>query len=903
MIQIPGYVIRSEIGRGGMATVFRAVQTSLDREVALKVMSPTMVSDPSFSRRFLQEARTLASLSHPNIVAVYDVGVTPEQLHYFSMQLLPGGDFLKRIQASASEVEIVRVLLGVARALGFAHQRGFVHRDVAPGNILFDAAGTPVLTDFGIARALTQTSRITNAGVSVGTSHYMSPEQARGGDVDGRSDIYSLGAVSFEALTGKPPYDGDDGFAIAYAHVFEPVPKLPNNLSHWQTFIERAMAKDPKQRFVDMVEVQQALSELASVLGWSDSQSVMTSNQNNLNANTLPIAQAIPKEVLAAGATSNSIQMSPKQTPDVAANSALDHPINHNQKNTGESFNKSASTPPVTQAENKQIVAVPKPPTVKAPAAKASPANQEAAIADSNQIDRARAPAKTVPVVTAETQVKAAPRKNINPAMWLVPTVVALLAVTTWFVYKKFILPLDQQSDSTNASMSSETENNSASIDVGMSKSIDAATTSSVENVDSSLPVTSNGADANLIAGDGLNTTVDPNAIPDPSSEDSATVSLDPVADLLSLAQKDLAALRLTYPPTRNAYERYKAALKLDPQSLVAKQGLVDVAASLLKVAEARIKSNRVNDAVGVLKRAEEIASELPEGAKIVSAANTRRQTEINNASAEALAAEKSGQLEQAIAAWQRALLFDTKLKAAQDGLTRIAAVQKTPKPKRELVGPEMVNLDLGGKKIAVSKTEISVAQFRKFWDERGSRVRASRPSCRDREGVFRSSKSRQWNDPGFSQSGSSPVVCVNAQDAIEYANWLSQKTGQKYRLLNEGEWRRLAQRAPSAKDCKGNIADKQFDKTFGEKDAFTCDDGFAYTAPVGQFAGGADGIFDLTGNVREWVRCGSDCKGYAAMGSAWNSDKRNSAEYARATFMSDVASNTIGFRVARESE
>ena len=251
MIDIPGYSIKREIGAGGMASVYLAVQTSLEREVALKVMAPALAADPAFSKRFLQEARMLASLAHPNIVAVYDVGVTPGQAHYFSMQYLPGGDFADRVQRGLDERELTLTLAGVARALGYAHQRGYVHRDVAPGNILYDASNNPVLTDFGIALAAASSSRITSAGFSVGTSHYMSPEQARGGDVDARSDIYSLGVLAYYGLVGKPPYEGTDGFAVAYAHVFEPIPRLPADKAHWQPLIDRALAKDPKDRYAD----------------------------------------------------------------------------------------------------------------------------------------------------------------------------------------------------------------------------------------------------------------------------------------------------------------------------------------------------------------------------------------------------------------------------------------------------------------------------------------------------------------------------------------------------------------------------------------------------------------------------------------------------------------------------
>jgi serine/threonine-protein kinase PpkA len=260
VIDIPGYLIRREIGAGGMASVHLALQTSLDREVALKVMSPALAADPTFSKRFLQEARMLASLAHPNIVAVYDVGVTPGQLHYFSMQYLPGGDFAARVARGIDERELTQTIAGVAKALGYAHQRGYVHRDVAPGNILYDANSNPVLTDFGIALAATSGSRITSTGFSVGTSHYMSPEQARGGDVDLRSDIYSLGVLCYYGLAGKPPYDGADGFAVAYAHVFEPIPRLPADQAHWQHLIDRALAKDAKDRYADTEEFLDALA-------------------------------------------------------------------------------------------------------------------------------------------------------------------------------------------------------------------------------------------------------------------------------------------------------------------------------------------------------------------------------------------------------------------------------------------------------------------------------------------------------------------------------------------------------------------------------------------------------------------------------------------------------------------
>jgi len=176
------------------------------------------------------------------------------------MQYLPGGDFKSRVERGLGERELTLSLAGVASALAYAHKRGYVHCDVAPGNILYDANANPVLTDFGIALASSSGTRITSSGFAVGTSHYMSPEQARGGDVDARSDIYSLGVLAYFGLTGEPPFDGADGFAVAYAHVFEPIPRLSPERAHWQPLIDRALAKNPAERYADMDEFLDAMA-------------------------------------------------------------------------------------------------------------------------------------------------------------------------------------------------------------------------------------------------------------------------------------------------------------------------------------------------------------------------------------------------------------------------------------------------------------------------------------------------------------------------------------------------------------------------------------------------------------------------------------------------------------------
>ncbi|MEM9532008.1 MAG: serine/threonine-protein kinase [Pseudomonadota bacterium] len=264
-VHIPGYSLETEIGRGGMAVVYSAMQESVERRVALKVMSRVLLVDTTFSERFMREAKIAANLYHPHIVAVHDVGVYDEQ-HYIAMEYLSGGDLAVRCGDNIQLVSTVRVVREIASALHYAHSKGFVHRDVKPENILFREDGGAVLTDFGIARAVNSATQMTKTGAVVGTPQYMSPEQARGKDLDGRSDLYGLGIVFHEMLTGRVPFEGNDSVAVGIQHVTEPVPRLPDKLEYIQPVLERFLAKHPDDRYqsggealVDLKQLEQRL--------------------------------------------------------------------------------------------------------------------------------------------------------------------------------------------------------------------------------------------------------------------------------------------------------------------------------------------------------------------------------------------------------------------------------------------------------------------------------------------------------------------------------------------------------------------------------------------------------------------------------------------------------------------
>jgi serine/threonine-protein kinase len=256
------YEILEELGRGGMAIVFRARERELDREVAIKVLPFSLGFDAEFVERFQREARTAARLEHPHIIPIYRVGNTGRVI-YFVMKLLRGESLSEVLEKGGAvpPKEIKRILAQTAGALGYAHKNEIVHRDIKPDNIMFDETGHAILTDFGIAKAATGT-RLTGTGMSIGTPHYMSPEQARAQPLDGRSDLYSLGVVAYQCLTGSVPFDGEDSFAIGYKHIMEdlPEPDLPT-AEHRELFqaIRRMMAKSQDDRF-------QSADELVAVL-------------------------------------------------------------------------------------------------------------------------------------------------------------------------------------------------------------------------------------------------------------------------------------------------------------------------------------------------------------------------------------------------------------------------------------------------------------------------------------------------------------------------------------------------------------------------------------------------------------------------------------------------------------
>lgn len=787
-----------------MASVYLALQTSLDREVALKVMAPALAADPSFSKRFLQEARMLASLAHPNIVQVYDVGVTQGQLHYFSMQYLGGGDFTQRIRGGIAERDLVRILGGVTNALGYAHQRGYVHRDVAPGNILFDVNDTPVLTDFGIARALSQGARITSAGISIGTSHYMSPEQARGGDVDARSDLYGLGVLTWFGLTGRPPYEGADGFAVSYAHVFEPIPRLPTAQAHWQPLIDKALAKDPAQRY-------QTADEFIAALNALELRAAAT-NPDEQEAPTRTIKRDSFNPVPRVGDAPTSIGVLPSMEESLTARK-VDAVVPEVARRGGLSWAIAMIGLLLIVGVGYALLSAPK----------------RHVDESSSIVDRAdRAPVQSMPVVQPETN---------KPAQG-----------------EEIATPIQEVAD----------------------------------------PGAPEASEPDLLSGEEL-----------PLDLSKVPTVIDPVAELIRLGRNDLGAQRLMNPPRINAFERFSTALRIDPKSTKARQGIVDAAQAYLDLADKAWAAQDQGEFLVYLSKVAEVAGSIPEGAALVKTAQARRMREVDTYLADADLAVVRWDKAAAKSAYEKVLQLDPGNNKAREGLRSVDRIGAPGFVFRDKAGPELV---VTSATLAFARRATTRGEFANWWRAAGQRQFAGKESsCRDRESVFRSSRKRTWQDPGITQDDRHPVVCVSFAQAQAYAAWLSKESGQRYRLPTPVEWEQVARSAPAGSCTTANLADKAFKRVYDSKAGSECDDGHAATAPVGSFPA-VSGLLDIDGNVREWVAaCGKSaplsagCRDHGTRGRGWLSAADKESVTQTDSYADDVSLNSLGFRLVRE--
>ncbi|MGH8028521.1 MAG: bifunctional serine/threonine-protein kinase/formylglycine-generating enzyme family protein [Arenimonas sp.] len=752
MPEIPGYRVMRRIGRGGMSHVYLGVQVSLDRQVAIKVMSPEALTDEVSKQRFEGEARTIAKLEHPCIVGIHEVGRTPQGLMYYVLPYLAKGHLGQR-DFTNDEPRAIEVLKALLSALEYAHARGIVHRDVKAENVLFDNADRPLLTDFGIALSKRDTTRITTAGLALGSGGYMSPEQARGEAVDGRADLYSVGVLAHELITGRLPYLSSDPLALALMHAQDPIPRLPAEKKHWQPFIDRAMAKSPDNRFRNAQQMFSALLQMANkqpVSGHTGKGVATAAVPTEWKRPALIVGLAVVGLVLLVAA---GMQWRARQ------------------------------------ADTDFYVGQPPAPTTPA-----------------------TTPEPAAPVVVAPPPVAANPPPAAPPQPVVEPAVVPVV-----------VPPPD------------------------------------------TTPVVAAGALFASVAATSSVTALD---------YDPAV----PGAREISWARRQLAHNRLSTPAGDNAMDSLLGARKLSPADpalpALADQVIDGVGRAITDaIAAGKYKSVASNYA-----RAQKFAKDLGrlEG-KAWTGLRASLPPLLVTRLEKATRAYDTGGIE---AAKKLAGVLEVPQALLEPAWT---ASGNLPKPGQVIAGegPATVLVNNAGTPLAFMRQEVTRGDYARF----ASATRRPAAKCRNRLAPI-NIKKRNWSDPGFAQGDSHPVVCVSFADAAAYAQWLTQRTGESYRLPTNAEWRRIAS-FPTGDACRGGHID--------------CGDNKG-TAPASQGPTSPLGLTGAHGNAREWLLdCAGGCGKHLVAGIGWRDNARGVEPTRSSGFDADTGFDDVGIRLVRE--
>ena len=780
-LKIPGLRIISKIGEGGMSVVYLAEQVSLKREVAVKVMKLEVANNELDVQRFKHEAKTIAHLDHPNIINIYNIGQTSNGEVYFTMPYLNHGDFSNYILED--EQEFIQLLQSVCDGLAYAHDRGIVHRDIKPENLLFDKFGNVRIADFGIAISKDGT-RMTKEHQIVGSAQYMSPEQARSLKVDVHTDIYSLGIVIYERLTGRVPFDSDESISILVNHVSMEPPKLSTKMRHWQPLIDKCLAKSPGHRFQSMAELKSALGKIPVNSLQRTNSSIQNALAHDIGKHLKWFAPSLLSLLLIA------VYLFNKEKPSVSTN-----------------------TVKVVQAVEQ---------------------DQEVSPKITEQI-KITAPIETSePLVSEET--------------------------------------IQQNEGDTNQNSGQNSENIIAN---------------SFENI----------AQEESLAE--LEQQAEPANIPISDITSDTTEAEDKEIDtesLLVMAFQNIEDYQLSKPAKNNATDQLLQVLSTQPENSKALEGIEIIGKKYFSLIGSAIRKTDFNTA---LKHARSLTVFNQKTNNLNSQADKQIKTLLQDIkkidiSPDSITAEQVMTLSRVakVLAPNNEIIAELKLKAA---------AKTKPQKGNKLLDEMGVEVILVNNNLAAGIHEVTVELYTEF----ASATRRPPARCRHKGGMVNSFfNTKTWAKPYFAQTPEHPVVCVSYEDATAYVTWLSRKSGSKYRLPTKQEWLMLAAVENNTfQACKtANLTGQEAIKLRNKEDKYGCDDKFRNTAPVGSFENNNLGLYDVQGNVSEWIDCESKpCKKPTAMGSSWYSGKQSNLLDKSEKLKPTTGYSYVGFRLVRD--
>ncbi len=901
------YRIVRKVGSGGMADVYEAFDEQLKRQVALKVISPKFAENEEASSRFEREILATAKLRHPNIVTIYGVG-HEEGLTFYTMELLPGGDLKAKINAGISLKEVISIARQISKALAYAHKQGLVHRDLKPENIIFNEDGYAVLTDLGIAKVMGKDE--TMAGTVLGTAYYMSPEQAMAEQIDGRSDLYSLGVVIYRMLTSKHLFDADSTWGICSKHIQQPPPPLPDEHSDFQPLLDKLLAKSPDDRYQSGDEVISALNALerklsskifdkddTAVLNHKTAKRLHGTNSGKITppAATNKMMPMIGIAVLVVLAVAASwfyfAQPGPPELPIAGA----DEPevIDPSSGEPGK------AAPGKSEPSKEEPV---KPVPTEGDAILYLSGQPEGAEVFFNQKSLGITPL-TLENLPAGEQLITVQKHYYQPQVLKVNLLDDALVKAEYKLAKgQGTLTIISSPEKASVYLNGKLHPSKTPLSIEQLQAGEYRFKVQKEDGvfegqfqlshDQKLVLRPTLTKGNLIAYKG---------------------SWFSPEDLMALAAKDMKAKNAFLPAGDNALLKYRAILSAtDSKHKEAQEKLDEILTIISASFQQFNKDKNFETASKLLTYIKQEIPEFKDAAKV--------EENLKTAIAKAESAKKEQAYQQQVATVNK-LIDGRQFKLAETQLKTLAANfpegKDTPKLVEALkqakqdyydkvtrysgvfsdVPEGSISLDNGQKitvkAFAMGEKEVTFAQ----WD-----------TC-----VQDNACSHQPEDSNWGRANR-PVINISLEDiSSQFIPWLNRKTGESYRLPTEAEWERSVNTSspfywgeiPIAGYANGSQA-------FGWPS-----DGFKNsTAPVGSFKANGMGLFDLHGNVMEWTAScwaeqqsefaqadgtAGNCNRFVTKGGSWKSGSKFLQTKSRIQASRFSRSNEMGFRLVRD--